>query len=106
MTSVDLAKMFHATYERLAPSYGYSTRPETQVFDLDTPNGKLMVAVCEEIWEKVVGDKLLQRLAEKTTHQKLTAERDKLAYMIEYIESLDPVIVWWARAGFQQEAKR
>ena len=35
----------------------------------------------------------------------LRTERDKLAYMIEYIERLDPVIVGWARAGFQQEAK-
>lgn len=44
-----LATRFHEVYERLAPSFGYETRPETRAFDPTTPNGKLMVAVCDEI---------------------------------------------------------
>lgn len=44
----DLARFFHDTYERIAPSFGYETRQETRAFDPATPNGRLMVAVCEE----------------------------------------------------------
>lgn len=44
-----LAVLFHNTYERLAPEYGYETREETKQFNPDTPNGKLMIAVCKYI---------------------------------------------------------
>lgn len=44
-----LARKFHDIYERLAPSFGYATCEETQQFKLDTPNGRLMIAVCKEI---------------------------------------------------------
>ena len=47
--AVDVARRFHETYERLAPSFGYETRHETRVFDPESPNGKLMIAVCAEI---------------------------------------------------------
>jgi hypothetical protein len=46
---LDLARLFHETYERLAPSFGYTTRPETRHFNPDSPNGRLMIAACEEI---------------------------------------------------------
>ena len=45
----ELAKRFHDTYERLAPPFGYATRSDTKTFDPESPNGKLMVAVCSEI---------------------------------------------------------
>lgn len=44
-----LAQWFHDTYERLAPQFGYETRLDTKRFDATTPNGRLMVAVCEEL---------------------------------------------------------
>lgn len=44
-----LARKFHETYERLAPSFGYETRSETKQFDPSTPNGKLMIAVCSSL---------------------------------------------------------
>jgi hypothetical protein len=44
-----LAQLFHATYERLAPEYGYETRPDTKDFDPESKNGRLMVRVCAEI---------------------------------------------------------
>lgn len=44
-----LARLFHETYERLAPSFGYETRTETRQFDPTTPNGSLMIAVCAEL---------------------------------------------------------
>ena len=45
-TPEELARRFHDTYERLAPEYGYTTREDTKEFDPDSPNGKLMIAVC------------------------------------------------------------
>jgi len=44
------AEMFHATYERLAPQFGYKTRPETRRFNPTSPNGRLMTAVCAEMF--------------------------------------------------------
>lgn len=44
-----LARFFHDTYEELAPQFGYETRKETRKFDKDSPNGKLMIAVCERV---------------------------------------------------------
>lgn len=49
MNKEDLAILFHDTYERLAPSFGYETREDTRKFDENSPNGKLMMAVCEEV---------------------------------------------------------
>jgi len=48
-TPLDLAERFHEAYERLAPDFGYTTRPETRRFDPGSPNGRLMVAVCSEV---------------------------------------------------------
>lgn len=49
MSAEELAVLFHETYERLAPEFGYETKPETRKFDETSPNGKLMIAVCAEI---------------------------------------------------------
>lgn len=48
-SSIKLAKLFHDTYETLAPNFGYTTREDTREFREDTPNGKLMIAVCQSI---------------------------------------------------------
>lgn len=47
--SENLAERFHDTYERLAPKFGYTTRQDTRTFDPDSPNGRLMTAVCFEL---------------------------------------------------------
>jgi len=46
-----LARRFHETYERLAPSFGYETRKDSAVPWESVPekNRKLMIAVCAEI---------------------------------------------------------
>ena len=49
MTDLELAIKFHDTYERLAPQFGYETRKDTKIFDPDSANGKLMIAVCGEL---------------------------------------------------------
>jgi len=53
MNATELAILFHETYERLAPQFGYETRTETRKFDETTPNGRLMVAVCEEVLRRL-----------------------------------------------------
>ena len=47
--SEEWARLFHDTYEKLAPKYGYETRKETKEFDPESPNGKLMIVVCNLI---------------------------------------------------------
>lgn len=49
LSAKGLAILFHETYERLAPSFGYETRQETKEFNEDSNNGRLMIAVCDEI---------------------------------------------------------
>lgn len=51
MTPEMLARYFHHTYERLAPSFGYETRDDTKQFDPTSKNGRLMVAVAGEALE-------------------------------------------------------
>lgn len=51
MTPEELAQVFHETYERLAPEYGYETRKESAKPWSEVPeqNKQLMIAVCAEI---------------------------------------------------------
>jgi hypothetical protein len=49
MSKDTLARKFHDTYERLAPSFGYETREDTKQFDPESKNGRLMIAVCNEV---------------------------------------------------------
>ena len=51
MTALELAKLFHETYELLAPRLGYVTGLDTKKFDPESRNGRLMVATCEAILE-------------------------------------------------------
>jgi hypothetical protein len=57
----EIAKLFHETYERLAPQYGYETRADTKEFDKDSPNGKLMIAVIAELIPHLNSRNLLER---------------------------------------------
>lgn len=52
-----LAWKFHEAYERLAPYYGYTTRPDTRSWDETSPNVKLMIAVCTEISDAALASK-------------------------------------------------
>lgn len=51
MTADDLARRFHETYERLAPSFGYETRRASAVPWEEVPeqNRALMTAVAAEL---------------------------------------------------------
>ena len=50
----EIARKFHDTYERLAPSFGYETRADTKAFDPESPNGRLMMAVCAEVRDYIL----------------------------------------------------
>ena len=47
--AAEVAMLFHDTYERLAPTFGYETREETRQFDPTSPNGALMIAVAASV---------------------------------------------------------
>jgi len=49
--SEKLAKLFHETYERLAPTFGYETRKDSAVPWADVPemNKRLMIAVADHV---------------------------------------------------------
>lgn len=51
-----LARHFHETYERLAPSFGYETRPDSARPWAQVPeqNRSLMTAVCTELLATVL----------------------------------------------------
>lgn len=54
-----LARRFHETYERLAPSFGYKTREESAVpwEEVLERNQRLMIAVCAEILRGAAGNR-------------------------------------------------
>jgi hypothetical protein len=70
VAALELAREFHDAYERLAPSFGYETRPDTKEFDPDSPNGKLMIAVCSEIGSRLQSTNAeLNRVVDEAEHK-------------------------------------
>lgn len=62
------AKIFHDKYELFAPEFGYKTRKDTKEFDPKSPNGRLMIAVCEVVLSQFLfrsQTKLLERIREE-----------------------------------------
>ena len=68
-----LARRFHDAYERLATQFGYETRPDTKVYDPDTPNGRLMAAVCVEVMNEFTEQ--LRSIAEMPEYDQDDAHR-------------------------------
>ena len=65
--AANIARLFHDTYERLAPSFGYETRADTKAFDPESANGRLMIAVCDEVADTIrlaAGQRMKERCAE------------------------------------------
>ena len=76
-----LAKLFHDTYERLAPAFSYKTRKASAVPWAEVPpnNKGLMIAVAHEVNDSIRTEKL-----------KLLAEvRELVNYEISMIEKLE-----------------
>ena len=55
LTAENLARRFHETYEALAPSFGYETRPESAKPWVDVPpnNRALMVATADVLLDEM-----------------------------------------------------
>jgi len=78
------ARLFHDTYETLAPEYGYETRPETREFDPTSSNGRLMMAVCAN----VVAELLASQAAEIKWLKGQTSVYDALKVQINSRDTL------------------
>jgi len=65
---LEIATKFHTRYEQLAEKHGYMTREDTRQFKADSPNGKLMLEVCGEMYhairEELLRGKVLVDFAE------------------------------------------
>jgi hypothetical protein len=86
-----IATRFHEIYERLAPDYGYETRKDTREFDPDSANGKLMVAVCNEVMQPLLDDK-----------ERLTAEVERLNTEVRQLDQQRISLVNEAKARIAQ----
>jgi hypothetical protein len=53
ISAEELAVMFHDTYEKLAPEFGYKTRKNTREFNKYTTNGGLMIETCKIILDQL-----------------------------------------------------
>lgn len=55
MDPEELAELFHETYERLAPQFGYTSRASSAVpwRNVPEPNKSLMIAVAKEVMEEL-----------------------------------------------------
>lgn len=62
VTPDELARLFHETYERLAPSHNYETRRESAVNWDDVPadNKALMVATAAEVLVELARQRLVR----------------------------------------------
>jgi hypothetical protein len=104
---VDLARQFHEAHERLAPQFGYETRTETRAFDPESPNGRLMIAVCAEIAERAEADRddalrMLDRAA--SYHAALLADREQLrAALAELVRANDAVAVLYEMSVIERD---
>ena len=93
--SEELARAFHEVYERLAPEYGYETRSDTKAFNPDSPNGRLMIAVCDEVAGKRIQQLESERDALVEAAQRVLSRAYKLGRMdnIWVQDVLEPVLL-------------
>jgi hypothetical protein len=79
MTPEQLAELFHTTYERLAPSFGYETRPGTakpwSEIPEDNKNKRLMIAVAGEVLRQLHEDN-------RTASSRATRGMDRLEELV------------------------
>ena len=96
--SEQIARQFHDVYERLALQFGYETREDTKVFDPQSKNGRLMIAVCAEVIGEIERERDEARAQYQTTHLlaealaktqvELKAERDEAREALRVMEGI------------------
>jgi len=92
----NLAKQFHDTYEKLAPLFGYETRADTKAFDPNSPNGKLMTAVCKEVAGK---RSRCRSLLFSDLTDSLEAANTQLDEQDKRIKELDKIVIAYVAIG-------
>lgn len=90
----ELAILFHNTYEKLAPAFGYETRLDTKVFDKYSANGKLMIAVCKEIYQALEDNKEKKYTEEDLADAINMARNEPDMSGNAIIQSLQPKTEW------------
>ena len=105
MTDAELAaRLFHETYERLAPEYGYETRADTKAFDPNSPNGRLMIAVCGHVEARLLAkvQRLRQEIQQYKDIKRCVGEGFDRALLLKY-ESLESELC--PDVGFEEYIK-
>lgn len=98
LNSEQVAKLFHDTYERLAPEHGYKTRKASAVPWEDVPekNRALMIATCKIVIAEVEGHKGLDR---GSTHGKRQTWQVKMKDSCNWMFRFESTTRWYdARA--------
>lgn len=64
---LEITKRFHDTYENLSKEYGYETREDTKLFNVNSNNGMLMYATVNEVISPILNEnqELKKQLEEK-----------------------------------------
>jgi len=89
MSALELAVLFHVIYERKSAEFNYVTRQDTRIFDPESPNGKLMIAVCDEIMREDVFVELAQLRNDNVKLNKLSqTQTESIAESTKYILQL------------------
>jgi hypothetical protein len=68
---VEAARRMHLAYEHFASDFGYETRTDTKVWNPDSANGQLMVAVIRNVFIEQASD---AALAGKDSYKELSKE--------------------------------
>jgi len=88
MTKEEAARLFHETYERLAPEYDYKTREASAVPWGDVPehNRELMIATCAIVLDAFRADALvmLEALAKRYGAAYAQDDERKRVISVEY----------------------
>lgn len=78
MNAETLAQLFHETYERRAPEFGYKTRKETAIpwnaIPADNANKRLMIAVAGEVLKVLEHEAVIREYIDDATGYRLTVE--------------------------------
>lgn len=81
-----LARLFHDEYERQAQKFNYETRTETRQFDPASANGRLMIAVCRTVMERMA---LHDRVTELEDAIRRLADQDATLSVIDGAVHID-----------------
>jgi hypothetical protein len=124
MTPLQLAARFHEAYERLAPKYGYETRPETKEFRPASPNGQLMIAVCKVILDELscqqykpcdhcanncvqfkVGDKVIKGPGWNPSEFDAWGAGEGVGFVTELLSPDNVDVQWYAGSSYHQNCE-